>query len=145
VATESDDRSRAYAALRAGNGVRCEYASFALQGLDGSTVVIAAGEIDVATAPALREALLVAVEVSGNVVVDLNAVTFLDSTGIGALMGGFKNVPANGSMCLVGANGMVAKVLRQTGLDQVIPVHPNLDALRGHNDDSATVPRRRHR
>ena len=128
MATESDERGQAYATLRGANGAGCKHASFVLQGLNSSTVVVASGEIDLATAPVLRDALLVAAEVSGNVVVDLSAVTFLDSTGISALMGGLKNLPASGSMGLVGANGMVAKVLRQTRLDQVIPVHPNLDA-----------------
>ena len=55
-------------------------------------------------------------------------VTFLDSTGLGVLMGGFKTVSAQGSMCLVGPTGMVAKVLRVTRLDEVIPVRADLDA-----------------
>jgi anti-sigma B factor antagonist len=127
VATESEERGSFYAALLEGRAVRCEHASFALQGLDGSTLVVASGEIDLATSPALRGALLVAAESSGRVVVDLSAVTFLDSTGLGVLMSGFKSLPASGSMCLVGANGIVAKVLRQTRLDEVIPVHENLE------------------
>jgi anti-anti-sigma factor len=49
---------------------------------NGTTVVTAAGEIDMATAPRLRECLLTT---EGNVVVDLRAVSFLDSSGIGVL------------------------------------------------------------
>jgi anti-sigma B factor antagonist len=135
VTTESDERGQIYAALLGGHGVRCEHASFALQGLDGSTLVVASGEIDIATSPALREALLAAAESSGRVVVDLSAVTFLDSTGLGVLMRGFKNLPAGGSMCLVGANGIVAKVLRQTRLEEVIPVHADLEAALSRPND----------
>jgi anti-sigma B factor antagonist len=113
--------------LRGRHGVWDENASFLLQGLDGTTVVIAAGEIDLATCPALREALLVAAGFSSKVVVDLSAVTFLDSTGLGVLIDGFKRVPAHGSMCLVGATGMVAKVLSITRLDEVIPIHPDVE------------------
>jgi anti-sigma B factor antagonist len=136
VATESDERGRAYAALRGGHAVRCESASFFLQGLDGSTVVVAAGEIDVATSPALREALRVAAELSSKVIVDLSAVTFLDSTGLGVLMGGFKTLSADGSMCLVGPTGMVAKVLRITRLDEVIPIHADADAAVSASHDT---------
>jgi anti-sigma B factor antagonist len=50
---------------------------------DGITVVAAVGEIDLATAPRLRDCLR---ETSGNVVVDLRAVSFLDSSGIGAFV-----------------------------------------------------------
>ena len=50
---------------------------------NGTTVVTAAGELDMATAPKLRECLLTT---EGNVVVDLRAVSFLDSSGIGVLI-----------------------------------------------------------
>ena len=127
MATGPDEPGQANAAPRAGH-IRCEHASFALQSLDGSTVLIAAGEIDIATAPALREALLAAAQLSGRVVVDLSAVTFLDSTGLGVLMGSFKHISAQGSMCLVGPTGLVAKVLSITRLDEFIPIHTDLDA-----------------
>ena len=98
-------------------------------------VVVASGEIDIATSPALREALVAAAESSSNVVVDLSAVTFLDSTGLGVLMGGFRTLFGHGSMCLVGPTGMVAKVLRVTRLDQVIPIHADVEGAL-----SASVP-----
>lgn len=136
MTTGPEERGQASVALRGGHAVRYESASFFLQGLDGSTVVVAAGEIDVATSPGLREALLVAAELSSRVVVDLSAVTFLDSTGLGVLMGGFKNVSGHGSMCLVGPTGMVAKVLRVTRLDEVIPVRADLDAALSASNDT---------
>jgi anti-sigma B factor antagonist len=105
-----------------------EQASFFLEGMDGCMVVFALGEIDLATAPAMRGALVEAVESRRHLIVDLSAVTFLDSTGLGVLLGMQKRIGAtHKSMSLVGPNGMVAKVLRITRVDDAIPVHPNLD------------------
>lgn len=99
-------------------------------------VVVAAGEIDAATAPALREALIVAAELCGKVVVDLSGVTFLDSTGLGVLVGAVKTRSGHGSMCLAGPTGLVAKVLSVTRLDQVIPIHADVAAAVSASDDT---------
>jgi anti-sigma B factor antagonist len=96
--------------------------------LDGSTIVVASGEIDLATSPALRLALLAAAETSSKLVVDLTAVTFLDGAGLRVLLGCFRDLPDGGSMSLVGVNDTVARVLRLTQLDEVFPVHPNAAA-----------------
>jgi anti-sigma B factor antagonist len=62
----------------------------------GRTVVEVSGEIDVYTAPKLREALLSLVD-SGTyrLIVDMSGVEFLDSTGLGVLVGGLKRVRAH--------------------------------------------------
>ena len=59
------------------------------------TVVVVGGEIDVYTAPKLREQLIDLVS-AGNyhIVVDMENVEFLDSTGLGVLVGGLKRVRA---------------------------------------------------
>ena len=56
--------------------------------LDGPhTVVAVIGDVDVATAPSLRDALLALLNRgASSLVVDLRAVTFLDSTGVGSLL-----------------------------------------------------------
>ena len=53
---------------------------------DGAAVVVVRGEIDLATAPAFRAALDDAVNSSGRVEVDLRDTTFMDSTGLAALL-----------------------------------------------------------
>src|SRR5256885_8924798 len=60
----------------------------------GDVVVLhVAGEVDVFTAPQLREALVGAIEEgSRDVVVDLQGVDFLDSTGLGVLVAGLKRL-----------------------------------------------------
>ncbi|MFI7586324.1 STAS domain-containing protein [Spongisporangium articulatum] len=96
------------------------------------TVVSVAGEIDVYTAPSLRERLaeLDAQGVS-DIVVDMGAVEFLDSTGLGVLVGGLKRARARGgTLRLVSDQEKILKILRITGLVQVFPIHATLaDAL----------------
>jgi anti-sigma B factor antagonist len=115
-------------AMHGGPGVEHEQASFFLEGMDGCMVVFAVGEIDLATSPILREALVEAVESRRHLIVDLSAVTFLDSTGLGVLIRTQKRIATTRkSMSLVGPNGLVAKVLRITRVDEAIPVHPDID------------------
>jgi anti-sigma B factor antagonist len=90
----------------------------------GRTVVVVGGEIDVYTAPKLREQL---VELEGlgehRLVLDLEQVEFLDSTGLGVLVGGLKRVRAHdGSLRLVCTQERILKVFRITGLTKVFPI-----------------------
>jgi len=93
------------------------------------TVVTVGGEIDVYTAPKLREQLIDLV--SGgkyHLVVDMEAVDFLDSTGLGVLVGGLKRVRAHeGSLRLVCTQERILKIFRITGLTKVFPIHASVD------------------
>lgn len=97
------------------------------------TVVQLAGDVDVATTDRLREqvALLIS-EGRSDLVVDLTDVTFLDSTGLGLLVGTLKRVRlAGGDLALVVPTEAQLKVFRLTGLDQVLTIHDSLgSALR---------------
>jgi anti-sigma B factor antagonist len=95
----------------------------------GVSVVQVAGEVDVYTAPTLRQHLRDATASgSGGIVVDMTGVTFLDSTGLGVLVGAMGRVrEADGSMRLVVTSDHILKVLRITGLDALIPVDADLD------------------
>jgi len=64
---------------------------------DGIEVVDVEGEIDVYTAPRLRELLIELVNIGHyQLVVNMEKVEFLDSTGLGVLVGGLKRVRAHG-------------------------------------------------
>ena len=92
------------------------------------TVVSVAGEIDVYTAPSLRERLaeLDAQGIS-DIVVDMSAVEFLDSTGLGVLVGGLKRARLRGgSLRLVSDQEKILKILRITGLIRVFDIYPTL-------------------
>jgi anti-sigma B factor antagonist len=66
---------------------------------------------------------------SRNVVVDLARVDFLDSTGLGVLVGALKRLrAANGTFGLVCAKEPLLKIFRITALDQVFPIYPSVEA-----------------
>jgi anti-sigma B factor antagonist len=93
------------------------------------TVVHVSGEIDVYTVSALRDRLDSVIERGEHhLVIDLSAVTFMDSTGLGVLVGRLKLVrAAGGSMRLVTGHERVLKVFAITGLDKVFEIYPTVD------------------
>jgi anti-sigma B factor antagonist len=93
------------------------------------TVLEVGGEVDVYTAPRLRERLIELVDAgSRNVVVDLSRVDFLDSTGLGVLVGALKRLRAvGGTFGLVCSKEPLLKIFRITALDQVFPIFPSVE------------------
>jgi len=62
------------------------------------------------------------------VVIDLSAVTFIDSTALGVLIGGVRRLHSGGgAMALVVTGRPVQRVLSITGLDRVFTIHATLD------------------
>lgn len=94
-----------------------------------ATVVEVGGEIDVYTAPKLREQLIDLVSSgSYHLVVDMESVEFLDSTGLGVLVGGLKRVRAHdGQLKLVCTQERILKIFRITGLTKVFPIYGTVD------------------
>jgi anti-sigma B factor antagonist len=97
--------------------------------VDSRAVVDVKGEIDVYTAPKLREKLIELVsEGSYDVVVNLEGVDFLDSTGLGVLVGALKRVKAHdGSFALVCTQDKILKIFKITGLTKVFPIHDSVE------------------
>lgn len=95
--------------------------------VNGRTVVAVGGEIDVYTAPRLRDTITTLVGAGAyHLVVDLSAVEFLDSTGLGVLVGGLKKVRSHdGSLVLVCSQERLLKIFRITGLSKVFAIHPD--------------------
>lgn len=96
----------------------------------GRTVVSVGGEIDVYSAPKLRDVIAERVaEGSYHLVLDLEEVEFIDSTGLGVLVGGLKKVRTHdGSLEVVCTQDRVLKVFRITGLEKVFVIHDSVDA-----------------
>lgn len=93
-------------------------------------IVEVTGEIDVYTAPRLREAIVELVD-SGHrqLIVDVERVEFLDSTGLGVLVGGLKKLQeANGTLDIVCSQDRIRKIFAITGLDQVFGFYDNVPA-----------------
>jgi len=101
---------------------------------DGIEIVDVEGEIDVYTAPRLRELLIDLVN-NGHyqLIVNMEKVEFLDSTGLGVLVGGLKRVRAHdGSLDLVCTQERILKIFRITGLTKVFGIHDTVDEAIGH-------------
>ncbi len=88
-------------------------------------VITVAGEVDIYTAPHLKECLLGLLDEGvWRVVVDLSSVSFIDSTALGVLIGAVRRVNDNdGSMALVVTGRSVRRVLSITGLDRVLAIY----------------------
>ena len=109
-------------------GIQADFAvSDRLEG--GVPIVVVRGEIDVATAPQLRDRLRAMTETNPPLsVVDLSAVTFLDSTGLGVLVGAVtERRDAGADLRLVVTEPHITKVFSITGLDEVFSIYPDLD------------------
>lgn len=106
----------------------------------GHRVLEVGGEIDVYTAPQLRERLITLVEDGARqVVVDLSRVEFLDSTGLGVLVGALKRLRGvSGDLSLVCAQERLLKIFRITGLDRVFTIHSSVSAATYGGPDGAT-------
>ena len=105
------------------------------------TVVAVGGEIDVYSAPKLREKLINLVESgSYHLIIDMEAVEFLDSTGLGVLVGGLKRVRAHdGWIDLVCTQGRILRIFRITGLSRVFNIYDSVvDAIAAHEAPPAT-------
>jgi len=101
-----------------------ESLNFSVSDGPGYVVVSVAGEIDAGTEEQFRDALTSALSRGAlRLVVDLAAVPFMASAGIGVLMG-VRRVLADegGRLALASPHGEVAQVLTLTGVSQVIPV-----------------------
>jgi anti-sigma B factor antagonist len=107
-------------------------------------VLTVSGEVDLATGPALRERLDELVR-SGvrHLVVDLAGVSFLDSVGLGVLVGAVKRLRAvdpSGSLRLAGAGEWVAKLFELTGLLGVFRMYATVAEARAAGGPPAAPP-----
>jgi len=94
------------------------------------------------TAPKLRERLVETVDQGRyQIIVNLQGVSFMDSTGLGTLVGGLKRVKEHeGTLALVCSSRPVLRVLSITGLNNVFPIHETVEqAVASHDDHEHRV------
>ncbi len=93
------------------------------------TVITLAGDLDVASAPALRAALDRHIRSRRlRICLDLEKVTFIDSAALGVIVGRMRLTRmSNGSMRIVCTVPRIIRILSITGLDRIFPVHESLE------------------
>jgi anti-sigma B factor antagonist len=108
----------------------------------GSLVFNLRGSLDLATAPTVRAALTEATEKGGHdLIVDLTQLEFLDSTGLGVLIGAHRRAAeCGGSFRIIISEGPISRLLNITGLIAVFAVYHSLDGARkGHDRVKAAL------
>jgi anti-sigma B factor antagonist len=97
---------------------------------DGVLLVAVRGELDLGTAPQLEELLEPALSSSDSpVAIDLTGCEFIDSTGIALIVRAWQALDTDGGpgFALCGLDDQVRRLLRITGLESSIPIHPGAD------------------
>lgn len=93
----------------------------------GADVVVVKvhGEVDVYTAPKMKEEMQRCIDTGlTNVVVDLAGVAYMDSSGLGVLIGALKRAREAGGELIVSApNARIARIMDVTGLGRIFNVH----------------------
>ncbi len=99
------------------------------------TLVVTVNEsrIDAAVAIQFKDKMRERTEDAGDrVVLDLAQVSFIDSSGLGAIVAAMKQLGKDRRLDLAGLNKDVDRVFRLTRMDTVFTIHPSLgDALGG--------------
>jgi len=104
----------------------------------GWTVITAVGQLDVATAPAFRQTLLEAQYSGGaKVALEFSGLEFLDSFGLGVVVGGVKRARSHkGELAVVCPPGRIRHVFELTGVDRLLRLVDEFEALEDTNGPS---------
>jgi anti-sigma B factor antagonist len=98
---------------------------------DGVAVIVCPPRVSMAVASSFRDAIGAAVAEAPKVVIDLGPTTFIDSSGLGALVSGLKTCrQAGGDLRIAAAGEQVRTVLRLTNLDRILRAHESVEDAR---------------
>lgn len=86
----------------------------------GPSMFLLSGELDMATVPIMNVAIADAVSRGGPITIDMADLTYMDSSGVGAIIGSVQTLPT-GCIVLHGPHDGVGKVLDLMGVDEGIP------------------------
>lgn len=93
---------------------------------DAMLVIVDADRIDAAIAVQFKDAMREAADGGPDrVVLDMSNVSFLDSSGLGAVVGAMKALAPSRKLELAGLTPTVGKVFHLTRMDTVFTIHPN--------------------
>jgi anti-sigma B factor antagonist len=96
---------------------------------EGVAVIALEGEVDVYTSPRLKQEMVDLLNRGlVHLVVDLNNVKYLDSTGLGVLIGGLKRArERDGDLRLICDNMRILRIFEITGLTKIFDIDPSED------------------
>ena len=93
----------------------------------GYDIVLLTGDVDLSCSPEARKAILAALSAGHDTLVDLSAVTYIDSSGVASLVEGFQTAKKSDlKFGLVGVSEAAMSVLELARLDKVFPIHADL-------------------
>jgi anti-sigma B factor antagonist len=100
---------------------------------DDGAVIAVRGEVDLFTAPELKKAIADAIDGGRvRVVVDLTETTFLDSSGLGVLVGALQRLRDRaGALSVVNVDSAISRTFSITGLDQILAIRDTREAAVG--------------
>jgi anti-sigma B factor antagonist len=110
---------------------------------DGVSAIAVAGEVDLYTAPALKQAISGAIDSGArSLLIDLSRTTFIDSTTLGVLMGAVKRLrPAGGELAIACSDPNVRKIFAITLLDRIFAIFASPDQAAAHLREAAAAAR----
>ncbi|MTI49185.1 anti-sigma F factor antagonist [Sporosalibacterium faouarense] len=97
---------------------------------DENLIVRFTGELDHHTAQEIRNKIdnKYKNDMLKNIILDLKGINFMDSSGIGLIMGRYKTTRANdGSLVLINVNSRMEKILTMSGILKIVKVYRNED------------------
>lgn len=113
--------------------------SITIETVDRVTICRIHGEVDSASATALRAAMGT-LTAHRRVVLDFSGVPFIDSAGLGTIIGGTRCIrAANGDVVLCSARRSIHRLLHTVGMDRILPIFATLPEALGSFEDQAAV------
>lgn len=95
----------------------------------GYVILELSGEVDLSCSPEARKLILDCLEKGKNLLVDLSAVSYIDSSGVASLVEGYQTAKKQQlRFGLVGVSDAAMSVLHLARLDKVFPIHANVAA-----------------
>jgi anti-sigma B factor antagonist len=97
--------------------------------LDGAICLALTGELDLASVPTLQAHLKAVAKTDDNLIVDMSALLYIDSTGAKALLDAQRAYSRTGRrLGLAAASPTTRRILEVLGLETVLPMFPTVDA-----------------
>ncbi len=83
------------------------------------------GDLDMHTVPKFKKTIKTKMKENNlcNLVINFKGVNFIDSTGVGAILGRYRNISKNGKMILVAINPHIERIFKLSGILNIIPVY----------------------